>query len=125
MAAQVTIKFLEDFAAAWNRHDCEALLTFVTDDGVFETSSGPHAFGERHQGKAALRAAFPRIWETFPDARWEEATHTVCGDRGFSEWTFRGTDRNGKFVEMRGVDLFVFRDGKIVRKDTFRKSRTS
>ncbi len=121
----VTPEFLKDFAAAWNRHDCDDLLNFVTGDAAFETSVGSHAFGDRHQGKAALRAAFPKIWETFPDARWEEATHVVCGDRGFSEWTFRGTDRTGKSVEVRGVDVFTFRDGKIFRKDTYRKTRTT
>lgn len=63
----ITTSFLEQFAAAWNRHDCECLLTFVTDDAVFETSAGTNAFGERHQGKVALIAAFPKIWEAFPD----------------------------------------------------------
>lgn len=114
--------FLERFAAAFNRHDCESLLEMVTDDCVFETSHGPHPYGERHAGREALRRAFPRIWQTFPDARWEDATHVVCGARGFSEWTFRGTSSKGGSVEMRGVDLFIFRDGKICRKDTFRKS---
>jgi len=114
--------FLERFAAAFNRHDCESLLEMVTDDCVFETSHGPHPYGERHVGREALRGAFPRIWQMFPDARWEDATHVVCGTRGFSEWTFRGTNAKGGSVEMRGVDLFRFRDGKICRKDTFRKS---
>ena len=114
--------FLERFAAAFNRHDCESLLEMVTDDCVFETSHGPHPYGERHVGREALRGAFPRIWQMFPDARWEDATHVVCGTRGFSEWTFRGTNAKGGSVEMRGVDLFAFRDGKICRKDTFRKS---
>jgi len=123
MAGEVTVEFLKQFAAAWNRHDCEALLAMVTDDCVFETSFGKHAYGERHSGKAALRTAFPQTWETFPDARWEEDTHVVCGDRGFSQWTFRGTDRAGKFVEVRGVDVFTFRDGRIALKDTFRKAR--
>ena len=114
--------FLERFAAAFNRHDCESLLEMVTDDCVFETSHGPHPYGERHVGREALRGAFPRIWQMFPDARWEDATHVVCGTRGFSEWTFRGTNAKGGSVEVRGVDLFAFRDGKICRKDTFRKS---
>lgn len=124
MAAAVQVDLLERFAAAWNRHDCEALLAMVTGDCVFETSSGPHPHGERHAGKPALALAFPRIWHTFPDARWDDAVHVVCGPRGFSEWTFRGTDKAGRSVEMRGVDLFVFRDGLIARKDTYRKSAT-
>lgn len=69
---------------------------------------------------AALSLQHGRVW---PDARWEEATHFVCDERGVSEWTFRGTDRDGLHIEVRGVDLFVLRDGKIARKDTYRKQR--
>jgi ketosteroid isomerase-like protein len=113
---------LVEFGDAWNAHDIVRLIACVTDDCVFETSWGPFPYGERFQGKTALVAAFPRIWSLYPDARWDDATHVVCGDRGFSEWMFRGTDRAGRRVEVRGVDLFVFRDGSIARKDTFRKS---
>lgn len=114
---------LQDFAAAWNRHDIDALLELVTDDCIFETSSGQHSFGDRYAGKEALRLAFPMIWQRYPDARWDQPTHVICGDRGFSEWTFRGKDVYGNAVEMRGVDLFVFQGGKIARKDTYRKDR--
>ena len=63
------------------------------------------------------------VFEAFPDASWNDARHVVSGDRGFSEWIFRGTDRSGNKVEVRGVDVFTFRDGRIARKDTFRKAR--
>lgn len=124
MESQVTTAFLAQFAAAWNRHDCNALLSMVTDDCIFQTAIGPHEYGERHQGKEALRAAFPKVWETFPDATWQDDTHVVCGDRGFSEWVFRGTDRKGIAVAAKGVDIFTFRDGKIAIKNTFRKTRS-
>ncbi|WP_164867954.1 nuclear transport factor 2 family protein [Rhodovarius crocodyli] len=107
---------LEDFAAAYNRHDIEALLGMVTEDCVFET-----AFGTRHQGKAELREALPGAWRQWPDARWDGAQHVVNGDRGFSEWVLRGTDAAGTRTELRGVDLFRLRHGLIARKDTFRK----
>jgi len=115
---------LEKFGAAWNAHDVDALLSMVTDDCVFETATGTDAHGTRVIGREALRVAFPAAWNTWPDARWLEATHFVCGNRGVSEWTFQGTDRNGRRTEVRGVDLFVLRDGRIARKDTYRKSRT-
>ena len=122
MSTQVTEEILSQFAAAWNRHDCDALLSMVTDDCVFETSSGIYSYGTRYAGIEALRSAFPKIWEAYPDACWEDATHVICGARGFSEWTFKGTDRSGIKVEMRGVDVFTFRDGRIARKDTYRKT---
>ncbi len=119
----MSLALMDAFCAAYNRHDLEALLGMVTDDCVFEMSSGPEPWGTRHSGKAALRLALPWAWQAWPDARWDEATHVVAGDRGFSEWTFRGTTPGGMHTEVRGVDLFTFRDGLIARKDTFRKTR--
>jgi ketosteroid isomerase-like protein len=47
--------------------------------------------------------------------------HWLCGDRGVSEWTLRGTRRTGEAIEVRGCDLLEFVDGKISRKDSFWK----
>ncbi len=117
----MSVELLDAFAQAFNRHDIEALLAMVTADCVFEMATGPEACGRRHQGKAALRQALPWAWQHWPDARWEDATHVMAGARGFSEWTFRGTDAAGRMTEVRGVDLFEIRDGLIARKDTYRK----
>ncbi len=119
----MSVALLDAFAEAFNRHDIEALLSMVTEDCVFEMAAGPHPWGLRHQGKAALREALPWAWRHWPDARWDDATHVVAGDRGFSEWTFRGTDASGAVAEMRSVDLFELRDGLVARKDTYRKQR--
>ena len=35
-----TLKLLDDFAAAWNRHDVDALMACMTSDCVFEASAG-------------------------------------------------------------------------------------
>ncbi len=119
-----TLTLLQAFGDAWNAHDLDGLLALCTEDCVFETAAGPLACGARHEGKEALRAAFPAAWRTWPNARWEEATHVVAdGDRAFSEWTFRSTDPKGGTIEVRGVDLFEIRDGRIARKDTYRKQR--
>lgn len=125
MTESALLRLLDEFARAWNRHDSEALVSMMTEDGVFETAFGTTPDGTRHAGRAALRKAFSSVFEGFPDASWNDAKHVVAGNRGFSEWTFRGTDRSGNKVEVRGVDVFTFRDGRIARKDTFRKSRTT
>lgn len=52
------------------------------------------------------------------DIRYENERHWVAGDRGASEWTIKGTDTSGAQVEIRGCDLFEFREGKIARKDS-------
>src|SRR4030095_9149051 len=86
-----SLTLLERFADAWNRHDLDALMSMMTDDGVFEASAGPEGHGARSGGKQAVRAAYAEVFDTFPDAHWGNARHFVAGDRGVSEWTFTGT----------------------------------
>lgn len=114
---------LHAFAEAWNRHDLDALMSMMTSDCVFEASGGNAVNGERHQGQLAVRAAYAAVFDQYPDAHWGDARHIVSGDRGVSEWTFTGTLKGGKRVEVRGCDLFTFRDGKIAIKNSFRKNR--
>jgi steroid delta-isomerase-like uncharacterized protein len=114
---------LQAFADAWNRHDIETLMRFMTDDCLFEASAGPEVCGARYSGKEAVRAAYTDVWTTFPDAQWRAPRHFVCGDRGVSEWTFTGTRSDGTRVEVNGCDVFTFRDGKIAIKNSYRKNR--
>ena len=119
----VTTADLQAFADAWNRHDAEALMSFMTDDCVFEASAGPDVCGTRYVGRQAVRAGFTEVWETYPDAQWRSPRHFVCADRGVSEWTYTGTRADGARVEVNGCDVFTFRDGKIVLKNSYRKNR--
>ena len=122
-SSNVTPEFLQAFADAWNRHDVDALMSFMTLDCVFDASAGPDVCGERFQGAEAVRGAYAAVWATFADAHWGDASHFVCGDRGVSEWTFTGTRQDGSRVEVHGCDLFTFRDDLIAVKNSFRKNR--
>ena len=122
--ADFTTEMLQAFADAWNRHDVDALMSFMADDCVFEASAGPEICGTRYAGREAVRAGFSEVWATFPDAHWGDARHYVFGERGMSEWTFTGTRADGTRVEVHGCDLFSFRDGKISLKNSYRKNRS-
>jgi steroid delta-isomerase-like uncharacterized protein len=114
---------LDRFADAWNRHDLDALMSMMTDDCVFDASAGPDVNGQRSEGRQAVRAAFAAVFETFQDAHWANAKHVVAGNRAVSEWTFTGTNTDGRRVEVNGCDLFTVRDGKIAVKNSYRKNR--
>jgi steroid delta-isomerase-like uncharacterized protein len=120
---EVSIDFLQAFADAWNRHDVDALMTFMTKDCVFEASAGEDVCGTHYAGYEAVRASFADVWAMFPDAQWRNARHFVCGNRGVSEWTFTGTRTDGSRVEVHGCDVFTFRDRKIALKNSYRKNR--
>lgn len=119
----VTEATLAAFSEAWNRHDIDALMSFMTEDCIFQTAGGPDACGTRHVGADAVRKAFPAAWATMPDAQWRNGKHFVQGDFGVSEWTFTGTAADGTRVEVDGVDLFTFKGGLIQLKNVFRKTR--
>jgi ketosteroid isomerase-like protein len=118
------LQLLQRFADAWNRHDLDALMSMMTDDGVFDASAGPDVNGQRREGTQAVRAAYALVFETFPDAHWANARHFVAGDRGVSEWTFTGTRNDGTRVEVTGCDLITFRYGKVAIKNSYRKNRS-
>jgi len=119
----MTVELLQAFADAWNRHDVDALMSFMTDDCVFAASAGPQVCGASSVGRDAVRSAFQEVWATYPDARWSAPRHFVCGDRGVSEWTFTGTRRDGTRVEVNGCDVFTFWGDRIAVKDSYRKNR--
>lgn len=123
LPSEATVETLDAFAGAWNRHDVDALMSFMADDCVFESSAGPEVCGTRYVGREAVRAGYVEVWMTFPDAQWGNARHFVCGDRGVSEWTFTGTRKDGTRLEVHGCDLFTFRGGKIALKNSYRKNR--
>ena len=120
---EVSVDFLRSFADAFNAHDISAIMSFMTDDCVFEASAGPDFDGEKFTGQEQVRKAFENVFETFPDAHWGNSSHFVLGDRGFSEWIFTGTKSDGTKVEVTGCDLFTFKDGKIAIKNSYRKNR--
>jgi steroid delta-isomerase-like uncharacterized protein len=119
----VTLEFLQTFADAWNRHDLDTLMKCMADDCVYEASSGDDVYGTKFTGRTAVSKGFAGVWEMFPDAQWLDAIHFIVGNRGVSEWTFTGTSRDGKKVEVNGCDVFTFRDGKIAIKNSYRKNR--
>lgn len=120
-AGTMTVELLQAFADAWNAHDIDALMSFMSEDCVFEANAGAEIIGTSFIGRDEVRRGYLKAFETFPDARWNDPKHFVSGDRGASEWIFTGTDRSGQRVEVAGCDLFQFRGDKIVVKNSFRK----
>jgi ketosteroid isomerase-like protein len=119
------VEMLRSIAAAFDRHDLDRIMAQFADDAVFESPRGAERWGQRFVGKASVREAFAARFSGIPDVRYEEDDHFVDGDRGASEWTLSGTTTDGKRIEVRGCDIWTIRDGKIVKKDSFWKIRTT
>lgn len=112
---------LQAFLDAFNAHDVDAIMSFFTDDCVFDMPRGPAPGGLRFTGKEDVRRGIRSRFDGIPDVHYGDDRHFACGDRGVSEWTITGTRADGERIEVRGCDLFEFRDGLIHRKDSFWK----
>lgn len=120
-AQNVNFATLEAILDAFNRHDLDAIMAFFAEDATLDTPRGPNAWGNRFEGKAAVREGLAARFAGIPDVHYGEDRHWVCGDRGASEWLLTGTTTTGQRIAVRGCDLWEFRDGQVVRKDSYWK----
>lgn len=114
---------LDEILAAFNAHDLDRIMGFFAEDCVLEMPRGPHPWGDRYEGLAAVRAGLASRFAGMPDVSYDEAEHFVSGDTGISQWTLRGTPASGPPIEVRGCDFYSFRNGRITRKNSFWKRR--
>ncbi|HEV2231052.1 MAG TPA: nuclear transport factor 2 family protein [Thermoplasmata archaeon] len=116
-----TVETLIAILDAFNRHDLDAIMQFFAEDAVFEMPRGEDPWGQRFVGKAEVARGLASRFAGIPDVHYGEDQHWVAGNRGVSEWTLTGTTLSGTKLRVRGCDLWEFRDGKVVRKDSFWK----
>ena len=121
-ASQANTAMLEDILDAFNRHDVDGVMSFFADDCVFETPKGPSPFGRRLVGLDEVRNGVAARFAGIPDVHYGDDSHFVSGSRGVSEWTLTGTTTGGERLDFRGCDLWTFREGKVVRKDSYWKA---
>ena len=116
-----TIETLERLLDAFNAHDLDAVMAFFVDDCVLEMPRGPDPWGRRLEGHDRVREGLADRFAGIPDVHYGEHRHWLSGSRGCSEWLLTGTTRDGQHVCVRGCDHWEFREGKVVRKDSYWK----
>lgn len=116
----MTTARLQQFSDAWDRADINAVMSFFTDDCVFHPSV-EETPGATFRGRVAVAEAFQRIFARDKAYQSRSGLHVVFGPYGYCEWSLVGHE-GAERVEIRGCDFFEFREGKIAKKDAFRKS---
>ncbi len=112
---ETTLAVINAFNDALNRHDIDAVMALMTDDCLFENTS-PAPDGERYTGKDAVRGFWQRLIESSPDASFDLEELFASRDRATQRWRYTWTDENGNQGHIRGVDVFLLRDGKVAEK---------
>ena len=102
------------FGAAFDAQDLDAVMAAMTQDCVFENTAPPD--GVRYVGQADVRAAFAAFFAASAGAVFETESELFTDDRAVVCWRY---DWGSGHV--RGVDLFVVRDGLVAEKRSYVK----
>jgi steroid delta-isomerase-like uncharacterized protein len=108
------MSIVDDFTAAFNRADVEALVGCFTPGASYTDNF----FGE-HRGTEELRAMFARMFREGREYSWRMDTVVEAGDRAAAEWTFgyvvtEAIPRSaGRRIGFRGMSLFELERGRI------------
>jgi steroid delta-isomerase-like uncharacterized protein len=121
-------KMLQDWNEAWNAHEVERILSYFTDDIVFEDLGGARVM----RGKEEMRTWINETLSAFPDFRTDLKSLFVSGEWAGSEWVASGTFKGqlprlkptGKSYSVRGASIMELHDGKIKRNADYYDSAT-
>ena len=113
---------LRDFGKAFNRGDIDGILACVTPDFEWRLAQGPDApDGQIVRGTEAVRAALEKRDRETAEMRFSETSVTIAEDKVYGSFRARGRMQDGREVDMRGLDIYEIRDGKIAVKDSYWK----
>ena len=120
-APDVTFEQLHAIADAFGRRDVDGIVNSFADDGEFRNAKGPDYWGQSFKGKAAIRSYFEPLFANAGDVKWQHTSEFIHGNRAVTEWHRTATLKSGECQEWLGCDLYTFRRGLIVMKDTYIK----
>ena len=107
------------FTDAFNRDDLDSVMSFFSEDAVYDEFNG-----RKNRGHAEIRAALqPQFRGAFGKIRFEEEDLFVDAMAGkvLLRWTCT-QERDGRTRGWRGLDILHVRDGRISHKLTYAKT---
>ena len=116
----ITMARMEEMLESFNAHDADRILPKFGENGEFLMAAGPEPHGERFVGRKATSEVLRQRFSAVPDIRWVDAKMWIFDDRAVTEWRVQRTTANGR-LDCLGCDLWEFRNGKVLKKDTYYK----
>jgi len=101
---------LERLNDAMNAHDAQRMASLCAEDYQSAQPLHPNrGFG----GSTQVLENWSSVFDGVPDLRSELVASSVDGEREWGEWHWHGHHVDGSPFAMRGVTIFVVRDGLI------------
>ena len=114
---------LKAFGKAFNVGNVDGILGQVTDDFEWRLHEGSNAPDAKIvKGSDAVRAALALRAERIDSIRFSETEVLFGDDHVVGRFRAIGAYKDGKAIDVRGIDIYSFKDGKISVKDSYWKA---
>jgi ketosteroid isomerase-like protein len=122
----VDLDLLRDISLAFNTHDVDRTMSFFAEDATFLMATGPEPTGRAVRGKTPIREVLATRFSKIPDMhRAREYEYVTPPDRAVTVSRVIGKSTDDVALNFQGCDLYEFRDGLIINKDTYCKQVTA
>jgi ketosteroid isomerase-like protein len=113
-----TEDMLNDMLSAFNEHDLDRVMSYFAEDAVMIAPAGNNQAGTPIKGREAIASAFSNRFSQQPDVAWNEAVSFLSGNRAYTSWRVQAPSAG---IDIKGCDVWTFRNGKVVEKDVYYK----
>ncbi len=97
---------------AMNEHDAEAFSSCFVDDYLSEQPAHPD---RNFMGTTQVRKNWIELFRGVPDFKSDLLRYEVAGEMAWTEWRWHGARIDGAVFDMRGVIIFLARQGRFAR----------
>jgi ketosteroid isomerase-like protein len=119
------LEVLKVFGRAFNKADVDGILGCVTDDFEWRLADGPDAPDAKVlKGGDEVRDALESRGEKYKSIKFSETELFYTDEQVIGRFRATGKYADGRPLDVRGIDIYDFRGGKISVKDSYWKDIT-
>jgi ketosteroid isomerase-like protein len=119
------LEVLKVFGRAFNQADVDGILGCVTDDFEWRLADGPNAPDAKVlKGRDEVRDALELRGDKYKSIKFSETELFYAEEQVVGRFRATGEYADGRPLDVRGIDIYDFRDGKISVKDSYWKDIT-
>jgi ketosteroid isomerase-like protein len=119
------LEVLKVFGRAFNQAEVDGILGCVTDDFEWRLADGPNAPDAKVlKGRDEVRDALELRGDKYKSIKFSETELFYAEEQVVGRFRATGEYADGRPLDVRGIDIYDFRDGKISVKDSYWKDIT-
>ena len=84
--AGINPALLNSITDAYNKKDIDAVMSFFTEDAVFDHAAGPDINGTRFEGLETIRGIFQGLFNNVETVKWTPIDTRISGDKAYCEF---------------------------------------